>query len=138
MSIRPVSEIAISLPFSISQYGKVASTQSQEKIWADRVRSAIGTMTTERIMRPDFGSTIPMDVFSQYDASVPLIKDTVRSVFAQFLSLLTLDQVNVSLGDDYSTISIEVVYSLPNQKGSTSHTAFLNLNGTNPSTQENL
>ena len=57
-----MSEIAMSLPFSIDPYGKVSSTTDQKKIWADKVRSVLGTALRERVMLPTFGTLIPYEI----------------------------------------------------------------------------
>jgi phage baseplate assembly protein W len=51
-----MAEKTIALPFSVDPYGKVTVASDQSKIWADRVRSVIGTFLRERVMRPEFGT----------------------------------------------------------------------------------
>ena len=46
-----MAEKTLALPFSVDPYGKISVTSEQSKIWADRVRSVIGTTLRERVMR---------------------------------------------------------------------------------------
>lgn len=108
-------ESAIALPFRVDSYGNIVKTYDQSKIWADRVRAVIGTLRGERVMRSRYGTKVPMSTFSNSDIAVSDISKEVRTAFASFLPQLNLDQVNVYLDDDSSVITVEVVYSLPNQ-----------------------
>jgi phage baseplate assembly protein W len=131
-------EIAISLPFSISQYGRVSDTKTQEKIWADRVHTVIGTALTERIMLPTFGSGIPNSMFDTTDSATKSIKDAVRMAFNSWLELLTLVDTAVTIADDNATVSVAISYMLPNQELITTNVAVSHLNGNTPNTQENI
>lgn len=114
MVLKP--EVAISLPFSIDPYGKVTQTTDQSKIWADKVRSVIGTALKERVMRPTFGTDIPSAVFENQEDADSRIQELVSSSFNTQLSRLDLQTVN-SVFDQYSgTITVEVVYALPNEE----------------------
>ena len=88
-------ERAISLPFSIDSYGNVASTKDQSKIWADRVRSVVGTTVGERLMRPDFGTSIPFATFSGRELVAEI---TRQELFASFES--TKKQINELLDSE--------------------------------------
>ena len=59
-----MAEIALSLPFSLNSYGGIAVATEQSKIWADRVRSVLGTSRRERLMHPEIGPLIPFAVFT--------------------------------------------------------------------------
>lgn len=137
MSKNPlIADLAISLPFSISPYGKVADTTSQTKVWADRVRSVLGTLIGERVMRPRFGSRIPLEVFETSTVAVQQVKEAVFNAFAEFLPLLTLVSVNVTFDDTESLISAEVIYSLPNQETVTTNIGVLTQIGNAPISEE--
>ena len=73
-----VTELAISLPFSINEFGSVANTTSQEKIWADRVRVAVGTGLNERVMRPDYGVDVRSALMDTTEAAEALIRTEVK------------------------------------------------------------
>lgn len=109
-------EVAIALPFSIDPYGKVTQTIDQSKIWADKVRSVIGTAIRERVMRPTFGTDIPSAIYENQEDADARIQEVVSSSFNTQLPRLALQTVN-STFDQYSgTLNVEVVYALPNEE----------------------
>lgn len=131
-------EKAIALPFSIDPFGKVTSTSEQTKIWADRVRSVVGTTIKERVMRPTFGSTIAFKVFESQELAEQDIKSNVEKVFSEQLSVLTLKQVD-TLFDEYTgTINASITYSLPNDTIANTTIGLVTILGNNPPTEELL
>jgi phage baseplate assembly protein W len=131
-----MAEISFSLPFSIDAYGKVASTTDYSKLWADRVRVTLGTALGERVMRPEFGSFIPFTVFNSETDAVSSIETDVRTVFNDQLSLLTLNDTNITFDEYTGIISITVVYSLPNRDEVTTTVGIVTVTGTNPTAEE--
>lgn len=122
-------EVAIALPFSIDAYGKVSQTKEQPKIWADKVRSVIGTALKERVMRPLFGTNIPAAVFENQDFSALTVQDTVSTAFNQQLQRLQLQDVS-SVFDDYTgTLNIEITYGLPNDEVVSTTVGLLSISG---------
>lgn len=110
-----VSEVAVSLPFSISEFGTVATTSSQEKIWADRVRSAVGTAVGERVLRPDYGTEIAANTFNTLEAAAESLKQQVELAFSRDLRLLKLVSTKVTTDEAESSLEAEITYSLPNR-----------------------
>jgi phage baseplate assembly protein W len=108
-------ETAISLPFGLDNYGNVKKTYDQTKIWSDRVRSVIGTLQSERVMRATFGTKIASHTFDTETVAIENITREVRSAFAVHLPALQLDSVLVSFDENESVVNVEVVYDLPNQ-----------------------
>ena len=109
-------EIAIALPFSIDPYGKVTQTKEQSKIWADKVRSVIGTALKERVMRPLFGTNISSFVYEGQNFAELSVQDAVSTAFNNQLQRLQLQSVS-SMFDDYTnTLSVDVIYALPNDE----------------------
>jgi phage baseplate assembly protein W len=111
-----VNEYAISLPFSIDDFGGFSSTTSQSKIWADRVRSAVGTLLAERVIRPTYGTEIPEGLFDSIESASGRIEPIVEDVFNTYLSPLELEEVQVTLDDLNGTFYIDVLYLLPNKE----------------------
>lgn len=109
-----VPEVAISLPFSIDAYGKIGDTNEQPKIWADRVRSVIGTCLRERVMRPNFGTAIPFALFETSDSASLEVTTEVNSAFLKFLPTLSLKETIVNFDNTSNTISVSITYALPN------------------------
>jgi phage baseplate assembly protein W len=114
-----VSEYAVSLPFSISAQGGVSYTENQEKIWADRVLSVVGTAIGERLMRPGFGCAVTQNVFlnlGDSDKDAPaLAKKDIYSAFTTFLPLLELVDVTYDSSQTDGSLTFTVIYRLPNK-----------------------
>lgn len=110
------TETAISLPFSIDPYGKVAKTTDQTKIWADKVRSVIGTALKERVMRPTFGTDIPSAVFENQEDADGRILELVSTSFNNQLPRLDLQSVSNSFDQYSGTLTVDITYALPNEE----------------------
>lgn len=110
------TETAISLPFSIDPYGKVAQTTDQTKIWADKVRSVIGTALRERVMRPTFGTDIPSAVFETQEDADGRILELVSTSFNTQLPRLDLQSVSNSFDQYSGTLTVDITYALPNEE----------------------
>lgn len=133
-----MQEKTISLPFSIDPYGKVTQTSDQSKIWADRVRSVVGTTIRERVMRPEFGTKVAFKIFDTEDEAISAIKTEVTSAFNLQLPLLKLIEIS-STFDDYSgTVSTEITYSLPNNIVLTTAVGLVYIGQDNPPVEETL
>lgn len=127
-----VSQVAISFPFRIDEFGRVAVTTSEEKIWADRVRSVIGTTIGERVFRADFGTVISSQMFE----STEIVEETVRSeigrAFSKYLSALTLSDVFLAFDDRQTLLEVDVQYTLPTGEASSTVIGIASLNNNDP------
>ena len=119
MAIKDIREKAMSLPFTISPYGGVAFTTSQEKIWADRVRVAINTGVTERLVNLNYGTTISSEVFSEQTLAEDTIRAEIQKVFETNLKLLTLNSIDITFNEITNETTAEVSYSIPDGRDST-------------------
>lgn len=133
-----VPEIAISLPFAVDSYGKIGSTIEQSKIWADKVRSVVGTSLRERVMRPIFGTVIPFALFETSEVATAEIKTEIRNAFLKFLPTLSLEEVTVSFDDVNNVINASVIYALPNDEVVTTTIGIVVLRGKTPIYEELL
>lgn len=133
-----MAEKAIGLPFSIDPYGKVTVTSDQSKIWADRVRSVIGTFLRERVMRPEFGTNIPYSVFNTQEAAQEEVSTETAQAFTQYLPLLTLESVSTSFDEYANIINATIVYKLPNDVVVDTTIGILTIRGNTPPYEENL
>ena len=133
-----MAQKAIALPFSIDSYGKVSSTQSQSKIWSDRVKSVLATSLRERVMRPNFGTLIPYTLFNSETEATAQIQSEVEKAFAQQLDLLTLQQTNVTSDIYTCTLTVEVIYGLPNDEVTSTLIGLVFSQGANPIYEELL
>ena len=131
-----MAETTISLPFNIDPFGNVAHTEDQSKIWSDRVRSVLGTMLRERVMRPTLGTIIPYAIFETADDAVTEVKSEVNKAFSTQLPLLSLSSVDVSIDEFTNIATINVVYNLPNKSEATTTIGLILVQGKNPAYQE--
>jgi len=130
------TEMAIMLPFNLDSFGKVAVANTQEQIWADRVLSVVGTAIRERIMRPKFGTLIPFFLFDTDDSASSEIEDEIRKVFANQLSLLTLQTVNITVDSFTNVLELALTYLIPNNKVLNTNIGYVLVDGNNPIYQE--
>jgi len=133
-----MSEKALSLPFAVDSFGKIAVTQDQSKIWADRVRSVLGTAIRERVMRPTFGTLIPFAIFENENTATAEIRVEVEKAFAEQLPLLNLQTTTVTMDTYTSILNVEVVYGLPNNEVVSTVIGLVLIKGANPIYQELL
>lgn len=133
-----MAEVAISLPFSIDPYGRVGSTTDQTKIWADKVRSVIGTALRERVMRPKFGTDIPLSVFENQEDAQTQIQFEVSQAFNDQLQNLNLQSIS-SVFDEYTGImQVDVTYALPNDEVTSTSIGLIQIEGNAIAIEENL
>lgn len=135
---KPIVEKAISLPFSIDSYGNISTATSPKKIWEDRVKSVIGTMIEERVMRPNFGTSVPKLLWDSSDFAQGSIESEVRRAFLTHLPLLSLDEVVINYDEYTNIITANVVYSLPNDEETTVNVGIANINRNNPASEDLL
>lgn len=133
---KPIVEKAIALPFSVDSYGNIATATSPKKIWEDRVKSVIGTMLEERVMRPDFGTSVPKLVWDTSDFAQGSIESEVRRAFLSSLPLLELDEVVITYDEYTNIITANIIYSLPNDEQTTVNVGIANINRNNPVSEE--
>lgn len=133
-----MAEITIALPFSVDPYGKVSSTTSQSKIWADRVRSIIGTTIRERLMRPTLGTLIPYALFESATSAEAEVKAEVAKAFDSQLPLLKLQETTITIDEYTNVMNATIVYDLPNNETVTTNIGLILIEGTKPTYEELL
>ena len=136
MAIRPALELAISLPFQVDEYGTIAATVDQPKIWADRVRAVIGTAIGERVYRPEFGCEAAQTVFETEEETEAVLQADIRTAFATYLPLCSLDDVVVTVDEQTRVINAEVTYLLPNSDAFSLQVGVASINGDQPISEE--
>jgi phage baseplate assembly protein W len=119
MALNKVSEYAISLPFQIDDFGNIATATSQSKIWADRVRSVIGTSVGERVMRVNYGTQIPINFFENVDLVSEVIEEEVNQAFFNSLPELELEETIVVIDELLGIVNAEIKYFLPSKEQTT-------------------
>ena len=130
-----MKEVAISLPFRVDGFGKIAVATSQEKIWDDRVFSVLNTAQGTRVLRPFYG--VPLDSLNQ--ELMADVEDQITSIisdaFEHQLSYLTLDHVDVTTDLMGGAVTATVYYTLPNGKTAETVVGVAQLNGSDPLTE---
>lgn len=116
MAIKDIGEKAISLPFTIDAYGMVLSTTSQEKIWADRLKVAINTGITERLINVNYGTKISSQIFTEQTVIKDVISTEIDSIFTKYFPLLTLISTDINFDEISNTTTVEVTYKIPDGK----------------------
>jgi len=131
-----IFEKTISLPFSIDTFGTIGTTTDQSKIWADKVRSVLGTSLRERVMRPTFGTLIPFSLFNNVENAAVEIKEEVTRAFGKQIKLLTLKDVSIEQDTYNNSLTVTVTYALPNQEINKLSIGYITIRGTLPMYEE--
>jgi phage baseplate assembly protein W len=111
-----ITELAISLPFTIGSTGRVMETSDQSKIWQDRVRSVIGTSLGERVMRYSYGSTLYREVFDNQTEVTEKVRGIVFDAFTTHIEVLELEDVSTSFDEANGVMTVFIAYRLPNNE----------------------
>jgi phage baseplate assembly protein W len=133
-----MAEIALSLPFSLNAYRGIAVATEQSKIWADRVRSVLGTTRRDRVMHPEIGTLIPFALFNTETSAESQIETEIGKAFSSQLNLLRLDDVVITHDEFTNTMTVEVIYALPNNEVVSTVVGLALVNGANPIYEESL
>jgi hypothetical protein len=133
-----MQEVAISIPFSFDVFGKVTTSTDQKKIWADRVRSVIGTNLRERLMRPEFGCLVPSSFMETQDMASSMVITEVGRAFSSQLQPLTLQTVDTTFDEPTGVMEVTVLYSLPNNDQIDTTVSFVYIDNNQPIYEENL
>lgn len=131
MALAVINEIAMSLPFKLDSFGTISATVDQAKIWQDRVRSVIGTAVGERVYRPGYGCDAANKIYESEEYLMGTIEQDIRLAFEQFLPLLALQSVEVTLEEGTRTIFAEVVYATTSSAEYRIQVGIASIDGTN-------
>lgn len=110
-----MTQKAIALPFAFDPNGGISSTYDERKIWQDRVVLVVMTLNGERVMRNNFGTQTRAQVMETQDLAISTIKAEIAKGFSNWLSALTLENVDASIDQDY-IITMNVKYSYGSNK----------------------
>jgi hypothetical protein len=113
MSTNRLLERAISLPFTVATNGSIASTSTEEKLWQDKIVSALMTRKSERVRRNQYGTSINAVALDNLSVAKEEIQKEVSDVFRILLSPLTLASVTLDNSEDSSTLNVLISYWLP-------------------------
>jgi phage baseplate assembly protein W len=138
MSQISTSEVALKLPLSLDASGNLVLATTQNQIWADRIRIALGTKLGERVMRPNYGTKIGAALFDNVTATADIVKKEVSRVFHEQFPLLEITTVDTSFNEVLNTLTITVVYLLPNKEQVTTEVGTVTVSNTNAPFEEIL
>jgi len=122
-------ERTVSLPFSVGANGSVESSSSEEKIWKDRIISALMTRKGERVRRNQYGTGIAAVSLSTVREAQEETRKEIADVFRILLSPLTLSTVTFNVTEDSSTIDVSISYWLPSANKETDFATELEIAG---------
>lgn len=131
-----MEELALSYPFRLDDYGNIATTVDQTKIWADRVRSVIGTVIGERVMRPTFGTKVAYASWETRTAMETIVRKEIERGFYLLLPLLTVVDITFDFNDTENIVSASITYELPDKRESTTRVGVVVLAENNPPYEE--
>jgi phage baseplate assembly protein W len=136
MPTTKIVETALAFPFSIDDYGNVVYTTNQYEIWAGRVKSVVGTVLGERVMRPTYGTDMKRVFFNTRDSAEETIRKEISRVFATYLPLLTLGNVVIDFSEFKGKAEVTITYTLPNLTEVQTSVGIVTIDGTRPAYEE--
>lgn len=119
---------AISLPFRVDGYGRVAATSDPSRVWADRVRTVVSTNPGERVMRPTFGCPMPESLFDAISTVPEVVESDVQRAFDEWLPAVAFEGLDVNYeADQNGEIEVVLSYTVPtiHQNSSTSYSIII-------------
>jgi phage baseplate assembly protein W len=137
MATIKIIETALAFPFSIDDYGNVVYTTDQSEIWAGRVKSVVGTVLGERVMRPTYGTDMKRVFFNTRDAAEDTIRKEISRVFTSYLPLLSLGDIAIDFSEFLGKAEVLITYTLPNLIEVQTSVGIVTIDGTRPAYEEN-
>jgi phage baseplate assembly protein W len=119
----------IAFPFAIDSSGNVNFVSDYAGMQSARVRSALGTLKGERVMRPNFGSGVAHRVFSSGADFRTGIESDIRKVFADWLTNLTLKEIQIGQVELNGSVQVNVTYTTPLDEVLTTTAGVIAVNG---------
>lgn len=113
----PVQTYSISLPFNLSTNGKVDITSdASPKAWKDRVLTLLSTGINERIWYYNYGASLDGLLYESAMDATEMGRQTIKEMFVAWLPQLTLVEVNPVYDSGTATLSLTIIYKLPNRE----------------------
>jgi phage baseplate assembly protein W len=119
---------AISFPFTLDPFGVVETTESQTKIYQDRVLTLLSTAVGERPMRPTYGTDVSRAMFENQSDAKKAIDQAIRTAISTWIPEVDVDSVIVKTFDDSGRVSVEVNIILPDFTSTTVNVLSTTLN----------
>lgn len=102
---------AINYPFSVSSFGKVETTDDQQKIYLDRVLTLLSTITGQRPMRPTYGTDVARGVYESGGDYLEGVARAIRTAMSKWLPLITVSNIEITPpgSDGLSKVNVSVI-----------------------------
>jgi phage baseplate assembly protein W len=113
ISMSDLMPVAISYPFTLDNYGRVATTTDQHKMYMDRILTLLSTIAGSRVMRPEYGINHSLGAFQaggNWDAG---LREAIYSALSQWLPGVRVGSVTVTKPGQDGISRIEVAVTLP-------------------------
>lgn len=122
---------AISLPFRFDETGSIGSTESEPKMWQDRVVTAVMTSLGERVMRPTYGTEVKRATFENINDAMAIIEQSVSAAFSSWLPSLSFTGLvgYIDKSTDELIIDVKYKYNQDLETNVTIKTAILSRSG---------
>lgn len=128
----------IAFPFAIDSSGNVNFVSSETSRNSIRVKSALGTIRGERVMRPEFGSELAKLAFQNEGSLNKSVESYVKNAFMNWLPDLTVKAVEVGNLSFDGSIQVNVTYTTPLKDSVTTTAGVVVLSNNNPSNEVTL
>ena len=110
----PRTTYTISLPFNISNNGKIAIIQDNDpKAWKDKVVSLLSIKENERIWYRYYGAGIDALLFESGNLSAGEVATAIQETFIKWLPELTLVNVTTDYDQTNGYLTINIIYEIP-------------------------
>jgi phage baseplate assembly protein W len=111
----PTTTYSVSLPFNISANGKVNITaDTSAKAWRDRVLTLLSTGINERVWYYNYGASLDGLIYESAADATEMGRQAIKEMFVAWLPQLSLVEVNPVFDSGTATLSLTIIYKLPN------------------------
>jgi phage baseplate assembly protein W len=123
--------IGIDYPFRLDSYGRIETTSKQQKIYTDRILTLLSTIVGQRAMRPEYGVDLTRGIYESGGAYNQGLRVAITKAISQFLPLLSLQDVRITVPGEDGISKVEVSVTLPDLSEGTVTvvTAYMSPNG---------
>lgn len=105
--------IAIRFPFTLDEFGKVATTDQPNKLYMDRVLTLLSTNVGQRPTQPEYGIDWKTALFENEGNIAAALPKAIASAVSRWIPDVQVVSVNVS-NDSNGTEEVQINLLLPN------------------------
>jgi len=104
----------IDVPFNLSAKGKVTVIPDNDpKVWKNKVLTLLSTGINERVWYYNYGVNLTNLLFESSSAAMEDARTAISEMFITWLPELTLLEVVTGRDDLMGSLTVSIVYSLP-------------------------